>query len=146
MNYIYGYLNLITNKWYVGQTSMTVEERHRLHISGATHEKASDYNCLFHKKIREYGIENFKLVILEEVPNKQNLDEREQYWIKEKHSFVQENGYNLTIGGQKRKHSDNYVDIRAAFQTDEEIKQVISEIKNMNNSLVELSKKYKLPN
>ena len=51
MNYIYGYLNLITNKWYVGQTSMTVEERHRLHISGATHEKASDYNCLFQMKL-----------------------------------------------------------------------------------------------
>ena len=37
-------------------------ERHRLHISGATHPKASDYNCLFHKKIREYGIDNFELI------------------------------------------------------------------------------------
>lgn len=52
MNYIYGYRNKITNKWYVGQTSMTVEERHRLHVSSANHEKASDYNSLFHKKIR----------------------------------------------------------------------------------------------
>ena len=42
-------------------------ERHRLHISGATHPKASDYNCLFHKKIREYGIDNIELIVLEEI-------------------------------------------------------------------------------
>lgn len=121
---------------------MTVEERHRLHISGATHEKASDYNCLFHKKIREYGIDNFKLVILEEVEDKKDLDEKEIYWIKEKHSFVRDNGYNLTIGGQKRKDNENYIDIRATFQSEKDIKTVIEEIKNVNNSLVEIANKY----
>ena len=144
MNYIYGYQNQINGKWYVGQTSMTVEERHRLHVSGATHEKASDYNCLFHKKIREYGIDNFKLVILEEVKNKEDLDEKEIYWIKEKHSFVRDNGYNLTIGGQKRKNNENYVDIRAVFQSEEDIKIVIEEIKDINNSLVDIANKYKV--
>lgn len=123
---------------------MTVEERHRLHVSGATHEKASDYNCLFHKKIREYGIDNFKLVILEEVKNKEDLDEKEIYWIKEKHSFVRDNGYNLTIGGQKRKNNENYVDIRAVFQSEEDIKIVIEEIKDINNSLVDIANKYKV--
>ena len=65
MNYIYGYRNKITNKWYIGQTSMTVEERHRLHLSSSNHEKASDYNTLFHKKIRQYGMNNFELITLE---------------------------------------------------------------------------------
>lgn len=145
MNYIYGYRNKINNKWYVGQTTLSLEERHRLHISGATHEKASDYNCLFHKKIREYGIDNFELTILEEVLEKCNLDEREQYWIKEKNSFVKnENGYNTTMGGQRRKNNENYIDIRARFQSQEEIKQVIEEIKDTNNSLVELANKYQV--
>lgn len=145
MNYIYGYKNKINNKWYIGQTSMPIEERHRLHISGATHEKASDYNCLFHKKIREYGIDNFKLEILEEVPNKSDLDEREQYWIEKKNSFVKNGkGYNLTTGGQYRKDNENYVDIRAKFQTQEEINQIIKEIKNLDNSLVSLAEKYQV--
>lgn len=145
MNYIYGYKNKINNKWYIGQTSMPIEERHRLHISGATHEKASDYNCLFHKKIREYGIDNFELEILEKVPNKSDLDEREQYWIEKKNSFVKNgNGYNLTTGGQYRKDNENYVDIRAKFQTQEEINQIIKEIKNLDNSLVGLAEKYQV--
>lgn len=145
MNYIYGYKNKINNKWYVGQTSIPLEERHRLHISGAMHEKASDYNCLFHKKIREYGIDNFELQILEEVPNKCDLDEKEQYWIEKKGSFVKNgNGYNLTIGGQRRKNNENYIDIRARFQTQEEIKKVIEEIKDLNNSLINLANKYQV--
>ena len=145
MNYIYGYKNKINNKWYIGQTSMPIEERHRLHISGTTHKKASDYNCLFHKKIREYGIDNFELEILEEVPNKSDLDEREQYWIEKKNSFVKNgNGYNLTTGGQYRKDNENYVDIRAKFQTQEEINQIIKEIKNLDNSLVGLAEKYQV--
>lgn len=145
MNYIYGYKNKINNKWYIGQTSMPIEERHRLHISGATHERANDYNCLFHKKIREYGIDNFELEILEEVPNKSDLDEREQYWIEKKNSFVKNGkGYNLTTGGQYRKGNENYVDIRAKFQTQEEINQIIKEIKNLDNSLVSLAEKYQV--
>lgn len=124
---------------------MSLNERHRLHISGATHEKACDYNCLFHKKIREYGIDNFELEILEEVPNKCDLDEKEQYWIKEKNSFVKNgNGYNLTTGGQRRKGNKDYVDIRARFQTKEDIKRVINEIKDTNNSLVEIAQEYQV--
>ena len=145
MNYIYGYRNKINNKWYVGQTAMSIEERHRLHLSGATNEKANDYNCLFHKKIREYGIDNFELVILEEVSDKQLLDEREQYWIKKKQSFIKDGfGYNMTTGGQQRKDSENYIDIRARFQTQEEINKVIEEIKDLNNSLTDLAKKYQV--
>ena len=79
MYYIYGYRNKITGKWYVGQTTCEVKERHRLHLSSAYHQNANDYNCLFHKKIRQYGIENFELIILEQIKEKSLLDEREQY-------------------------------------------------------------------
>lgn len=142
MNYIYGYKNKINNKWYVGQTTTSLSERHRLHVSGATHEKASDYNSLFHKKLREYGLENFELIELEQVQNKEDLDERECYWIQEKHSFVRDNGYNLTLGGQRRKKDENYIDIRAKFQTPEEINTVIQDIKDQKISLKEIAEKY----
>lgn len=112
MGLIYGYHNIVTNKWYVGQTTMPLRERHRLHLSGSINSLASDYNSLFHKKIREYGIDNFELYILEDNIPKAKLDDREQYWIVEKHSFVRDNGYNLTCGGQQRKKNENFWDSR----------------------------------
>lgn len=129
MGLIYGYRNKINNKWYVGQTTMPLSERHRLHISGAKNKNSSDYNCLFHKKIRQYGINNFDLVVLENNVAKEDLDERERFWIKEKNSFIQNNkGYNLTIGGQKRKNNEDYWDVRSAFSK-EEVKEVKNKIK-----------------
>ena len=141
MNYIYGYKNKITGKWYVGQTSKSIEERHRLHLSSAYHESCNDYNCLFHRKIREYGIENFELIILEEIFDKSLLDEKEQYWIKEKHSYVRDNGYNLTTGGQQRKNNEDYQDIRQAFSS-EEIQQIYQLIGNKDIKLTEIANQY----
>ena len=53
--------------------------------------------------LRKYGKENFQLSILEviEEATQDYVDEREIYWIKEKHSFVQDNGYNMTRGGRR---------------------------------------------
>lgn len=142
MNYIYGYRNKINNKWYIGQTTMKIEERHRLHLSGAFHKNASDYNCLFHQKIREYGVDNFELIILEEVENKEDLDEKEQYWINEKQSFVKQgNGYNLTIGGQRRKDSENYWDIRCLLSKEQAL-EIIEKLKNTDIPQTELAKEY----
>lgn len=141
MNYIYGYRNKITNKWYVGQTSGLVNNRHRSHISTAQNPTSKDYNSLFHKKLREYGVDNFELIILEEVLLKEDLDSREIYWIKEKNSFIRNNGYNLTTGGQRRISSDSYNDIRMCFPGNE-IFNVISKIKDMNYSLTEIADEY----
>lgn len=144
MNYIYGYQNKQNGKWYVGQTSMPLKERHRLHISGASHEKASDYNCLFHKKLREYGVDNFELIVLEEVECKEILDEREQFWIKEKNSFVKNGGgYNLTIGGQYRKDNEDYWDIRCSL-TKEQAQEIIDLLKNTEIPQTELAEKYNI--
>lgn len=141
MKCIYGYKNIISGRWYVGQTTIGVRERHRLHLSGSFNKKASDYDTLFHKKIREYGEENFELVILEKVRSIEELDEREIFWIKEKRSYVKENGYNLTTGGQRRKDG-SYLDARSAFATHEEIESVIEEIKDLNNKLTDLAEKH----
>jgi group I intron endonuclease len=47
--------------------------------------------------INKYGIENFERSILERCSTKDELNECERYWIKEKNSI--DNGYNLTDGG-----------------------------------------------
>lgn len=100
MDYIYCYTNKLNGHKYVGQTN-NIERRKREHLSCAFNPSSKDYNYLFHKKIRQYGIDNFIFSILEET-TEDKVDEAERFWIKEMHSFVGEEkgGYNLTEGGQ----------------------------------------------
>lgn len=102
MFFIYCYTNLINGHCYVGQTS-NMERRNKEHMSRAFSQNHNESNNVFHRKLREYGKENFKLEILEVITNADQdvIDEREIYWIKEKRSFIQDNGYNMTRGGRR---------------------------------------------
>lgn len=85
---------------YVGQTN-NLSRRMREHKSTSYNSKSCSYNDLIHKKIREYGWDNFKLEILEENIPQELINIREMYWIKEKQSYVGFGfGYNQTLGGQ----------------------------------------------
>ena len=102
MYYIYCYTNKINQHKYVGQTN-NLERRKREHLSSSFNPKASSYNCLFHKKIREYGIENFEFSVLEILYEDNYIDEREKFWISEKESFCGTGkGYNMDLGGSKK--------------------------------------------
>jgi len=103
MRYIYSYTNKINGKSYVGQTN-NIDRRRKEHKSSAFNPNDSTYDSLFHKKIREYELDNFIFEILENIQGDdiEISDEREKFWIKEKKSHVSENGYNLTRGGQSR--------------------------------------------
>lgn len=127
MRFIYCYTNLITGKKYVGQTN-NPDRRKREHLSCSRNKKSVSYNDLFHYKLRQYGIDNFKFEILETIESEdQNLiDEREQYWIKEKDSLVGKNGYNMTNGGQQGYYNYNY----NRKLTDEQIDDIIEMLKN----------------
>lgn len=120
MYYIYCYTNNITNRKYIGQTN-NIERRKREHRSAANNKMNPSYNDIFHQKLREYGEENFSFSTLEEVENKETVDSREIYWIKEKKSFIRENGYNMTLGGCNPS-------INSQILTDEQVEELISEI------------------
>lgn len=62
---------------------------------------------LIKKAIQKYGIENFDRIILERCSNKEELNNREKYWVKEKDSI--NTGYNLTEGGTGGDNS-NFID------------------------------------
>lgn len=83
---IYKTTNLINGKIYVGQDFYN----------------NSDYlgsGVYLNRAIKKYGKENFTKEILQECSNKDELNDRERFWIKELKSNNRELGYNLTEGG-----------------------------------------------
>ena len=130
MYYIYCYTNKINGHTYVGQTNDPVR-RNREHESSAFNEKSTGHNHLFHKKLREYGINGFDFEILEEIKDgatQQEVDEREIYWIEKKNSYVRNGcGYNLTLGGSGNSTlEDRLLDNDQVLQLIECIKKGVS--------------------
>lgn len=57
---------------------------------------------MLYRAIRKYGLENFIFEIIETCPI-QNLNERENYWIKYYNSNDTKFGYNLSLNGSEDK-------------------------------------------
>lgn len=93
---VYGYRNILTNQWYIGQ-SVDIERRHNQHIkyTGGTKE--------FDKILRD-NINDFEFVILKEC-SIDELNDYEKYYIKLYNANI--TGYNKTKGG--KGHPDTYV-------------------------------------
>lgn len=133
MNYIYCYKNKINDHKYIGQTN-NLSVRYSAHKSQAYNPNSKDYNCLFHKKIREYGLENFEFYVLEEIEDKDSdyVDYREQFWIEEFKTWCRYNtGYNQTTGGRQFKKAialdeDSIVKIKELLKTTDSTLQDIA--------------------
>lgn len=94
---IYLFTNKINGKRYIGQ-SIDIGRRYYQHSVNSYNANCLEYNSYFYKAIRKYGFNNFSFEILEEC-QKEELDEKEKYWIQYYNSNDMEKGYNLTIGG-----------------------------------------------
>lgn len=81
---IYKTTNLINGKFYVGK-----DERNKPDYYGS--------GINLNRAIKKYGKENFIKEVLEYCSTKEELIEREKYWIKE--TRAQELGYNIADGG-----------------------------------------------
>jgi len=92
-NKIYKHTNKINGKSYIGKTKNKVDYRLNQHIRSSNNGS----NNVFHRALRKYGIDNFETSILEDNISDENIDIREEYWIKYYNTF--NNGYNMTIGG-----------------------------------------------
>ena len=106
---IYLYENLINHKKYVGQTTKPILERHKNH-------KYQKYNSYFHNALTKYGEDNFQLTIIDCAYSADELNAKEEYWIKFYNSVAE--GYNLTFGG---KGSSGY---KHTKETIEHLKQI----------------------
>jgi len=92
---IYKIKNIFTGKKYIGQTVKTLDSRKKEHktnvIKGTGH--------YIHNSMRKHGFDNFERSILCECNTREDLDEKEVYFIKELGTLTP-NGYNLTLGGK----------------------------------------------
>ena len=90
---IYKITNKKNGKIYVGQTYSTAEHRWRTHLNAWNGNR----HCVaLYSAFDKYGVDNFEIEEIEQC-EKDQLNDREKYWIKYYDSY--ENGYNLTRGG-----------------------------------------------
>ena len=95
---IYKISNIKNKKVYIGQ-SADVIARWKQHVKRGVGAETPTRNKLY-PEMNEYGPESFTFELLEECPRNQ-LDEREKYWIEYFDSYTW--GYNATSGNNGKK-------------------------------------------
>ena len=119
---IYKITNLINGKVYIGQ-SKNVKRRIKEHQQ----QYASNSISKIRNAINKYGIQNFKVEILEK--DIENYNEREMYWISYYNSTDSNCGYNITDGGEDppiMSGEESYF----AKLSDEEVLAIIQDIRS----------------
>ena len=132
---IYKIQNLINGKVYIGQI-INIERRFH------QHKYDDSQNSVIHRTIKKYGIENFSFEVIEEC-NYKDLDEREIFWIKYYNSSNKNNGYNLTLGGQRGQKYD-YAQIFSLWQEGVNCKEIQNKMNCSDQTVSSALKCYNL--
>lgn len=91
---IYKVTNLTNNKIYIGQTINSLKSRISQHYGDSKR-----HNYRFCNALNKYNKNDFVWEIIEKCNSIEELNEREQFWIKYYDSTNKNIGYNLTTGG-----------------------------------------------
>ena len=95
---LYKITNLINGKKYIGQTIRNLSIRWKQHLR-------KEGNCYaLHAAFKKYGNENFEIKILVKCNSIEELNHREEYYIKLLNT-MSPNGYNLIGGGNSKVNS-----------------------------------------
>lgn len=97
---IYKITNKINGKIYIGQTIQSLKSRWFDHC-----KPSSGCICL-RNAIQKYGKENFTVEQIDIACDRNELDLKEQYWIKYYDSMNRDKGYNLLSGGNHSVFSE----------------------------------------
>ena len=97
-NVIYAYRKKSNNKIvYIGQTT-NLDTRHKQHTQyDPFNINTREYNYPLSRGIRKYGEQEYELIILEDNLSKDQLNDREKYWIQYYNTYF--DGYNQSTGG-----------------------------------------------
>lgn len=116
MKIIYKITNQVNNKVYIGKTTRTIEERFKEHVCEFRHFQKTNkcfkgYNSRLYPAMLKYGIDNFKIEIIEFLSDDEDINKKEKEYIKLFNSTDSKIGYNISEGGlggnlfQNHKHS-----------------------------------------
>jgi group I intron endonuclease len=86
---VYGILNTVSSKFYIG-ASRNVNQRKNRHFNDL--QKGSHHSIKLQRSWDKHGKDKFKFIILEEVENIDDLPKKEEFWIEYYDSYY--NGYN----------------------------------------------------
>lgn len=89
--WIYKITNIRNNKVYIGQTIRPIKQRFHRHLNDAVNNILDTH---FARAIRKYGKDNFIIEEIDTAQTQDELNQKEQYWIKFYNSV--EEGYNET--------------------------------------------------
>jgi group I intron endonuclease len=124
---IYKITNTQNGKVYVGKTESTLIFRIRKHCM----EVRKGTNRYLYDAIRHYGWDIFSVEIIETCSSKEELNEREIYWITVLKSNDKSFGYNMTEGGDGVGFSlealKKSADMRRGKPRSDEVKKKISD-------------------
>lgn len=129
---IYIMKNFVENKYYIGQTIQTAQERFKQHIRESKNEGRKEYNYAISKAIREFGEEAFDYAILSDTVPIEDLDLIEEHYIDLYRTADPEFGYNISTGANDTSNYRNYPKIEEKSRI-----QDISE-EDINNILEQL--------
>lgn len=124
-------------KVYIGQTMYDLEKRKKQH-KNVMNKKNN--NQIVYKAMKKFGWENLKWDIIDYADTREELNEKEVYWIEKYQSYIKfknSNGYNATLGGDA-------VSILTAL-TIEELQQFTEDCKKLMDKQT-LMNKYKINN
>jgi group I intron endonuclease len=93
--HIYLVTNLVNGKQYVGQTTLSVEERWKEHLKKTKAGKSNRLYCA----IRKYGPEAFVAEGVTECENQEQMNRLESLWVVLLRTHDYKYGYNMTLGG-----------------------------------------------
>lgn len=97
---IYKITNLVNQKIYIGQTVQSINRRFKQHINNALRNNSTLNRIHLYAAIRQYGADNFSIEQIDTANSKQELNEKEIYWITTLNAMDNTVGYNCAYGGQ----------------------------------------------
>lgn len=132
---VYLITNELNGEKYVG-ISNDIRARWSAHRQAAINPSYTEYNTPLHQAIRKYGKENFSLSILEEVSDRNQLGEREKYWVNFYDTY--NNGYNQTPGGEHVEGEDHH----HAALTNKDVEEIRTRWAACKETTLEIAKDY----
>lgn len=124
MAIIYKIINKINGKIYIGETTSSLEQRWKDHCRDG--KNGSHNKSVLHDAMYKYGIDNFSIEQIDEVPDEQRFEKETEYIIKYQ-SLVSQHGYNIVLygSGYGIYNADDFIALWEQGYTQQEIIDII---------------------